>query len=269
MKNGITYVVLFDMLFLVFLFLSGTVGGVVGEVLYYLAFAVPLLTALAFKKFARLELSPPKVRITAENFAMTLPFVPLSIAAVLLVSFLTSLLMSLFGLSPNSADVSGNIFAVIIKHALITAVLEEALFRYLPLAFLSGIKKRCAVVLSALLFAFAHCNLYQIPYAFLAGLIFAALDIALDSMLPSVLIHFFNNLVSVFWLREGGSAAFAVPYFATLAVLCVAASVFVFVFRKRYREKLAPVFSGEGERASSAEPLIFATVTLAAAILSL
>jgi membrane protease YdiL (CAAX protease family) len=85
----------------------------------------------------------------------------------------------------------------VLTHALLPAVLEEGLFRFVPLKVLSPISRKIAVLLSAALFAIVHGSVYKIPYAFAAGVIFAMLDIYFASLLPSLLIHFLNNLLSL------------------------------------------------------------------------
>ena len=62
-------------------------------------------------------------------------------------------------------------------------------------------------MLSALLFSLMHANIYQMPYAFFAGLVLSTLALASESVLVPVLFHILNNLVSVILFRLPDTAA--------------------------------------------------------------
>ena len=169
MKKELSYVVLFDSLFVFLLFFSGMLAGVVSEILLYIAFVLPL--SLAFfmhKKCDNVRFLP--IRIKKNNAILALPAIFPTLAVVFLISWLTSLVLSYFGNGANT-DVSGNIALVIIQKALITALLEELLFRYVPIAYLSGISKRGAILYSACFFSLVHLNFYQILVLFLIQLL--------------------------------------------------------------------------------------------------
>ena len=85
----------------------------------------------------------------------------------------------------------------LINHALLPAILEEALFRYLPMRMIAPHSPRCAIIISSLFFALVHGNLFQIPYAFIGGIIFMSLNLATGSIIPSLVIHFVNNAMSI------------------------------------------------------------------------
>ena len=241
MKKSLTYIIFFDLLFVLLLSLSGVYGGIFSEVLYYLAFILPIGMAFAVAKRGEVVFSPLKLKISSVNFGLTLPLVLPTLALIFLVSWLTSLVMSYFGGS-STTDVSGNILLVIFTHAFLTAALEEVLFRYIPLAYLLPHSKRWSVLISALLFSLVHCNLYQSPYAFMAGVVFAVLDIALDSVVPSFTIHLVNNLASIFWLRYAGCGNFAVVYIAVLVTTALLSLIPIFLMRKKYGERIASAF---------------------------
>jgi simple sugar transport system permease protein len=103
---------------------------------------------------------------------------------VIAVSALTTLVLAFFG-KTNEVDVSGHLVYELFRHALIPAVLEELLFRYIPIKLLSPYSRRGAILVSALLFSLVHLNLFQIPYALLAGVVFGFLTVASGSILPS------------------------------------------------------------------------------------
>ena len=241
MKKSLTYIVFCDLLFVLLLLVSGSVSGALSEAVYYLAFIIPIALSLGIARAGVTSFSPPRLRISSENLLLTLPVTAPTLALIFLVSWVTSLILSYFGKS-STTDVSGNIILLIFTHAALTALMEETLFRYIPLAYLTPYSKGGAVLFSALFFALAHGNLFQIPYAFIAGVIFAVLDIAFDSIIPSLLIHFVNNLISIIWLRGGGDTAFVKVYITVLVSAALLSLVPIVVFRERYAVKIKSVF---------------------------
>jgi membrane protease YdiL (CAAX protease family) len=119
-----------------------------------------------------------------------------SLAIIISAAALTELVFKRLGIPvPEAPD---EVFWVaLIMHALLPSILEELLFRYLPIRLLTPRSPKTAVLVSAVLFALAHGSLFKIPYALVAGLIFAALDIYFGSLLPSLIIHLLNNLLSL------------------------------------------------------------------------
>ena len=241
MKKSLTYIIFFDLLFVLLLAVSGALGGAIGEAVYYIAFLFPTALALGTVKKTGAQFSPAKLRISSENLLLTLPVIAPTLTLIFFVSWITSLVLSHFG-ENSTPDVSGNIILVIFTHAVLTALMEETLFRYIPLAYLVPHSKMWAVIFSALLFALVHCNLYQIPYAFIAGVIFAVLDIAFDSIIPSLIIHFVNNLISIIWLRGVGNSDFATVYVITLVSAAIVSIIPVALMRKKYAEKINRAF---------------------------
>ena len=259
MQKTVTYIALSDMLFILFLALSGSLSGIAGAFAYYLAYIIPF--AILFFTF-RESFSPKKFQFSlmAEYSLLTLfPF----IAIVILVSFVTSELLGLFGVS-STVDVSGNILVSLFKNAFLPAVLEELLFRLAPITLLCRYSKKWAVVLSALFFALAHGNFFQIPYALVAGVILGALYLASGSVIPSVFLHFVNNALSVFMQRNPDSAPLIYGIYITVAIgTFVSLAVFYFK-RERYFPVIKEIFSG-GEKISLAPGAyiyIFLTLTL-------
>lgn len=119
---------------------------------------------------------------------------------------LTSLLlgnMSTIGIenSGGSSDLETNILTFIVS-TFITSVTpafaEEFLFRGVILGKLRKYGDGFALLISSLMFALMHCNIGQIPFAFIGGIVFGFATIKTNSMLPAILIHGFNNLISCF-----------------------------------------------------------------------
>ena len=268
MKRALTCVTVIDLMFILLLSISAVFGGLVGNLIYYSAFIIPFCAAIYIKNKTGSEFTPPKIKINGMSLRLLMPTVAPTLALIFLISWLTSLLLSFVG-DGNYVDVSGNLFVVILMHALIPAIAEEALFRYIHIALILPYTKKGAIWISALFFAIVHCNLYQLPYAFFAGIVFALLDIAFDSILPSVILHFINNLSSVFWLRGGAGGTFSQIYILTLIGLAVISLVYIFIFKKDYKEKILPIICDKSKYKLSFEPVLFAVLTLFVAVTDL
>ena len=236
LKN-ITFLALSSVLLLA---VAGIVGGLFGKIVYYLAFIIPvLLYAVRFRKDGA---RPLKLYTDRGQIKLLLPLIVPSIVVIILSSALTTLILSLFGME-NATAIDSGVFTAILDKALLPALLEESLYRYAFLAMLLAFSKKGAIFYSAIFFAFAHCDLFQIPYALVAGLIFAIVDVAFDSVLPSLIIHFLNNLISILWIfyYEGNEALFI----ATLALLFVISIILIFAWRKKYAGLFKSAFTGE------------------------
>ena len=243
MRKNLLFVTLLNILFLLFFIFGEALSSPISGVLHYLAFIVPIFLGLLFLGSTTKERGL-KFGIDKAGLLMSLPFILPTVGAVFLISAVTSLLFSLFGLSDTPPDLSGNIMTVLLVNAVLPAVLEEFLFRYIPINLLSDGSRKVAVLFSAGMFALVHCNIFQLPYAFIAGVIFALLDVAFGSVLPSIMIHLVNNAVSVFWLRFGtdGAAAFVAALFA----VSVSSLVPIFIMRKKYKIFFTERYNGAG-----------------------
>ena len=145
------------------------------------------------------------------------------------------------------------------------ALLEEGAFRCLPMA-LFGKEQRCtAIFVSSLSFALIHCNLLQIPYAFAAGVIFMTVNLIFDSVLPSLLLHTANNLISVIILYFGAPVATVLACGAISAV----SLVFVFLMRKDYAIEVKSLFVRKGKIELSYSLLLLVVPTFIMAIINL
>ena len=262
-KKTVARIVALDMIFLLCILISGSLSGAVSEMAYYAAFILPIGVFLWIRGGEpQLKLS---FGIKRTDAALFLPLIPLTVAVTFGLSALFAFLASLVSIA-GAEPLTGSVFTSIILHALLPAVLEEALFRYVPLTLIAPHSKRSAVIISAILFAAAHCDLAQMPYAFAAGVIFAALDLASGSILPSLILHLVNNTVSVLWLSQTTSSAFRLPFVICLGALVAVSAVLVLILRGRYAEK-ASFLLNKGDRIGTArEVWVFFAVCIALAI---
>ncbi len=240
-QRAVNLITVFDVIFLLFLSLSGGSRGVIGTVLYYLAFIIPLAAAFLLRERGEqselLSLFSPK-----GTLKFTLPIAAPLIGLVMLISYLTSLLLSLFNFS-DTVELTGNIFYDIFRHALLPSVFEELLFRLVPMLLLSKYSKKNAVFISSLFFALIHCNLFQIPYALLAGLVLTAVTAASGSIIPAIILHFLNNLASVLMLSFGELPLFNPIFFSAITLLTLISIIYLVIKRKLYGECIKEIFS--------------------------
>ncbi len=255
-------------IFLVLLFLSGSLSGVFSELVYYLAFILPIGITLFVTRSERVE----RERYLTIDMTGVKGFLPLifpTVSAIMLISYLTSILIFFISGKTNSVDLGSSFIFALITHALLPAILEEALFRYLPMRLLAPYSKRGAVLISAFFFSLVHHDLFSIPYAFLAGVIFMTVDLATDSIIPSVIIHFINNALSVGIIIFSDNPAFAPVIYIILAVLTLISLIAILKNREKYLKALESA-TEKGERVVlTIEMLLFAALTLTIAIINL
>ena len=113
---------------------------------------------------------------------------------------------------PSSTPVEqtvANLFVQIVLTAVLPGIFEELTHRGLVLGTLRENGWR-AVPMSALLFALMHQYIPQTGYTFVLGLALAALTFYTGSIFPAMLVHFFNNFVSVISDFDGLVPAFGV-----------------------------------------------------------
>lgn len=231
MKKALISIFLADLVFLAFLMLSGFFGGVLFYVAYSLAFILPFLTAMYFNKS---DLSQNRyLSIDKYRAGIALPLVPITVLVIIVLSVFTSIILGFLGLT-DDVTIGGTLPSALVVYALLPAVFEELLFRYLPLRLMSHKSAKTTVLLSALLFSAVHLDPFQLVYAFAAGAIFMTVDIMTDSVIPSIVIHFINNALSVLTFFLQDYPMFIHAYLPALFVLSVLAVINIVSRRAEY-----------------------------------
>lgn len=188
-----------------------------------------------------------RLTLRREGLSLTLLVAAPTVTVILFISYLTSLVLGALGAVGAPVE-NEPIARMLLTRALIPTISEEMLFRLVPLVIVAPYSKRSALILSTLLFAFVHCNFFQIPFALAAGLVFMMLDLAFESILPSLILHFLNNTASVIWIKVGENSTYAAIFFGVLGVLCAASLVVVYARRRRIFSLMRESLS-RGERA--------------------
>lgn len=266
-KEKIKLVTFIDLLFLLLLLISGAFPGPVGSLLYYAAFLVPIGLGLYFvlkeRKTQHGAAPTLEISIKKEELFLSLPlFVPV-LALIMLISFGTSALMNSIGVQSSVSYGDEPFLLALVIHALVPALAEELLFRYIPTELLKGAKSGTVILITSLTFSFAHANLFSIPYAFIAGFAFAAINLATGSILPSLILHFLNNALSLSLIYASNSLRIAI--LICLAVLLAASVTAAFIMRRRYAERAASVLSFDKSELIP-HPLLFVFASLFIAI---
>jgi membrane protease YdiL (CAAX protease family) len=267
MKREIKLLTLTYLLVLLSLFMSGVFEGVLSTIVYVLAFALPFCMALTLAKIPG-EKSPSEYLTLSKGEALiTVNAIFPLVGICFLLSYLSSLLLQhTLGVS-NEANLGDSFALAVLIHALLPALLEEALFRYLPLKLIGERSPTVTLLLSAGFFALLHHSFFQIPYAFVAGLIFMAVDLMCKSVLPSLILHFLNNLLSLVWTFFVEGTTLALPFLIGIAALAVFSATLTFVLWKRlYRERAKSIFVIGEKYEAGAYPVLFALPTLFVAV---
>lgn len=113
--------------------------------------------------------------------------------------FVTNLETIGFANKLDFSQINSNVFGLVVMTfvtSVTPAFAEEFLFRGVILGKLRKYGDGFAILTSAILFALMHVNLSQIPFAFVGGLFFAFITVKTNSIIPAMIIHFLNNLLS-------------------------------------------------------------------------
>lgn len=154
--------------------------------------------------------------IRKENLAALFPFhkagagfvamlVVIGITFSLLSNYVSDAVLSMFEMfgltSTYSGEVeiegTGDIFISYLTIAVIPALAEEFAFRGIIMGMFRKYSDALALIVSSAIFGLMHGNIVQIPFAFCGGLVFGFIALKTNSLLPGILIHFFNNALSV------------------------------------------------------------------------
>lgn len=265
-EKPMTSLVFLDLCFVFILSLSGTFGGVWSTILYILAFLVPITLGFVISK----EKNKASDFISEIRIGAAVPLVAPTLCAVILIAAITSFLILLITGKENTTDLGNDIWLAILSHAVLPALLEEALFRYIPMRVLREERGAAVILYTSLIFALIHHSFYSFIYAFAAGAVFMLVDLMCESVWPSVIIHFLNNLLSVLWYFNASSDVFVICMISVLVLLCVVSVAVIIKRRESYKERIRPLISlGESKLEIPIEIWILAVPMLVLAVMEL
>lgn len=208
--------------------------------IYMVAFLLPYLVyaKLVHYDYQKIPHDRPYPPVLASCLGIALGC---SIAGVLL-SAMVSLFFSLFGLYPMDfpMDLPSNPLTAllyILNMTALPAVVEEFVHRGIVLGSLRKYGDGFAIVISSILFAMLHRNMVQAPNALLLGLVLGYFMVKTNSILTSMVIHFFNNLfavllsVSVEWLGEMGAVSIQSVLWVVYLAACAGGLIYLLGIR--------------------------------------
>ena len=257
MKQKVKYLTLAYLIFLLLFALSSSLEGVASDLIYILAFVSPVIFVFLVDRSTDAEEEKKLFRLTGESGDMVALTLGPSVVLVAALSFLTSYLIFITAGKTDSVNLGDSLVTAIVSYALVPCVIEELLFRYLPMRLLCRHNRRVAVILSSVFFALAPFSPFRLFYAFVAGVIFMSVDIAAGSIWPSVILHFTNTLLSVLWIMYGNTSGGKIALFVIICLLlCLSTVVFV-LRRKDLKSKILYVFSSGEAYGLDPTPLMF------------
>lgn len=126
----------------------------------------------------------------------------LSMLGSILVVIINTCIAALQGITFVGPDFSmtGDLvfdLSTILMVLLIAPIFEELLFRGVILRTLLRYDTKFTIIVSGILFGMMHMNLVQGIPTMLFGFVLAFVCVKSNSLYPSILIHFFNNLISL------------------------------------------------------------------------
>ena len=255
-------------LFLMLLFLSGSLSGILSDAVYYLAFILPIGISLYLTRYDGREWKK-YLTIDRDGVKRFLPLVFPTISAIIVVSIITSVLIYNLSGKTNDFDVGSSLIVALLTHALLPAVLEEAIFRFLPIKLLAPHSPRAAIIISAFFFSLAHADLFTIPYALVAGVMLMTVDLMCDSIIPSIVIHFINNALSVVMLFMTDSPFNVMGLYVIIGLLTIISIIIVREAKEDYENAITlATYKGESFKFTVGMGL-FAVLTLTMAIINL
>ena len=265
MRDNIKCLSLGNLIFFLLMVGASVTSGISSDFIYMGAFILPAVLVMWLKKdyfkkpFDGVTINKEGLDV---SFALGVP----CILCVVGISFLTKLIVESFGGAAQQISTEPHFMSSVLTLALVPAVAEELLFRYLPLKLLYPSSPRLCVLLSAVMFSAAHMSLESFGYAFFAGVVFMVADIAAGSVIPSLVIHFINNVLSVSLAYYWDEKAFKIGLIVMFGLLS-ACSVAVFIVkRKKIISKILSAFSAGEEVGFSLAPLAFIVPCVAVAI---
>ncbi len=102
-----------------------------------------------------------------------------------------------YSITPEIPTTAFGIVLFYFGTAVVPALIEEFALRGIIMQPLRRYGDWFAIICSALVFSLMHCNLVQIPFAFIAGVVIGYAVIMTESVWTGVIIHFMNNAFSV------------------------------------------------------------------------
>ena len=145
-------------------------------------------------KYVKLD----KQTLASLPFKSTCLYIAMGVAAIIWMNWLSEM-AHLPNIAENIfAQMKNNVFGIL-SVCLVAPIFEEIFFRGAIEGYLlrKWRNPRWAILVSALIFGLIHMNPAQMLFAFLFGIILGELYYRTGSLLPSIILHFINNTLSL------------------------------------------------------------------------
>ncbi|WP_124100854.1 type II CAAX endopeptidase family protein [Ruminococcus sp. Marseille-P6503] len=223
--------------------ISSSVFSMAGNLfIIFSSLAVILIIARFVMKIDFSEMMKPK----KEHTAQAAKWFPLCLTLNVLVSIIIAYFtfyMGQMGITVPESDLSirqPSAAAVILQIAyviILGPVAEEIIYRGIILTLLKPFGKFMAVFFSALIFGLMHGNIPQAASAFASALIFGAVAIQCNSIIPTIIIHIVNNIFASFMdFADVYGWAYAQEIYMAFEILVIFMGVYV-LFTSGWRLK--------------------------------
>ncbi len=263
MRKNIKAYTLSVLTFLCILSLEASFAAPFALIIHALAFIVPSAFCLCLCKS---DVKSTALFKATKSAFITLPIALPSLLLIFGLSYLVSLIIFTLTGKESPDPTTGDLLYDIFSLAVLPAVLEELLFRFVPLKTIAPYSKKTALIISSLFFAMGHASFFSIPYALLAGIIFMVLDLLCDSVLPSVILHLLNNIISLVWTYGKNNSDFKTVFLSVFIIGALVSIAFVPFMIKRYKETLKSTFIKEDKTALPLVTLFFIIPTFILAL---
>lgn len=204
-----------------------------------------LIPALFYLMISKNKMSQI-IQVNHVKLKFLIPIVFIGMAVAMLANIATDAIatnFSLFGIkdTTNFDSSTNGVFSTvlsIIAICVVPAFAEEFAFRGILMGTLRKYGDAFAIIVSAVMFGAMHGNISQIPFAFILGLFFAYIDCKTNSIIPSIIIHFINNLYATIFSLINSSdiisyKKFAMISYAVMIIFCIIGVIGFFLLNKR------------------------------------
>ena len=154
---------------------------------------------------------------------------------IIIANLFWNFILNLIVPEPPELDYGPMIFQIIVI-CILAPIFEEIMFRGFILKVLKeNYNAVIAVIISALLFSLFHTALHQIFPTFIMGLLFGMLYVKYKSLIPCILLHMFNNFLSVYEVPLFDTSTLVIVMYVVMFVLSI---IFLYEYFNKKKIKL-------------------------------
>lgn len=180
-------------------FTSSSLYSMLGN--FFIVFFSMLFLLIVARSILKINLTD-MLRPQKQHAKDAVSWFPVTMTLNMLVSIIISIftaMMSTVGVTVPSSDLSihqPSTLTVVVQIAyviILGPVCEEILYRGIILTLLKPYGKGMAIFVSAIIFGVMHGNIPQAASAFASALVFGAIAVKCNSIVPTIIIHILNN----------------------------------------------------------------------------